>query len=64
MPLPRADQGGQRLPRWSASSSSTVKEHGSLTVSKPYRAAPGMAFMAFFDGRTCAFEKYPEKRKK
>ena len=33
MPRPRADQGGQRLPRWSASIPSTVKEQCSLTVS-------------------------------
>ena len=33
VPRPRADQGRQCLPRWSASIPSTVKEHGSLTVS-------------------------------
>ena len=31
-PRSRADQGGQRPPRWSASIPSTVKEHGPLTV--------------------------------
>ena len=35
VPRPRADQGRQYLPRWSASIPSTVKEHRSLTVSQP-----------------------------
>ena len=40
MPRPRADQGGQSLPRWSASIPSFAKEHGSL-AEKPPRPKSG-----------------------
>ena len=40
MPRPRADQGGQSLPRWSASIPPFAKEHGSL-AEKPPRPKTG-----------------------
>ena len=40
MPRPRADQGGQSLPRWSASIPPFAKEHGSL-AEKPPRPKSG-----------------------